>query len=520
MLTSPEHRPSNPALAQLLTLDLFGDQALLHAAAHAQSTNTPWPAKALELLAHNYSAKSIWAARIRIEPAKFPRFISAPTLEELNNLSIQSEIDIAYIVKVASTTPQVTVTYKNSTNAEFETTYFDIALQLLTHGLYHRGQINMLLRQAQLEPILVSYLDYSRLNNNINTLADPSNSDSIPATMQAIIIGEKLAVPTVSTLPVPIPGQGELLIRIEAAALNRRDYWIQQGKYAALQYPVVPGSDISGTVVATGPRTIGNLLGARVLVNPAFDHEASFDASNTSRPPLTILGMPRQGSLAQYIAIPEANVYTIPTHLDFYAAAALPLAGLTAWSALQKSSKEHNSLANKTVLITGIGGGVALFAFQFALAQHARVFVTSSSDQKIDKAMSLGASGGANYNDPAFLDTLKAQAGSFDVIIDGAAGPGLTDLLKLCAPRAKVVIYGGTQGSVPAISPQLIFWKELQIMGSTMGSSAEFEQMLTFVEEHKIIPVFEPPIPLTKASEAFQLLEGNHFGKIVVDVNH
>jgi NADPH:quinone reductase-like Zn-dependent oxidoreductase len=206
----------------------------------------------------------------------------------------------------------------------------------------------------------------------------------------------------------------------------------------------------------------------------------------------------------------------MPAHLSFEEAAALPLAGLTAYRALFSRAQLQ---AGEKVLISGIGGGVALFACQFAIAAGAEVYVTSSAQEKIDKAIRMGAKGGANYTEEKWAKPFGKAVGGFDVIIDSAAGDGFGNLVKLCNPGARIVIYGGTRGPWNGVSPQIVFWKQLNIMGSTMGSSEEFQAMIDFVSRHKIIPIIDGIYPIEKAAEAFDRMnQGLQFGKIVLTI--
>ena len=173
--------------------------------------------------------------------------------------------------------------------------------------------------------------------------------------------------------------------------------------------------------------------------------------------------------------------------------------------------------AEDKVLITGIGGGVALMAFQFALAMGATVFVTSGSPEKLAQATEMGAAGAVNYRDPDWSKQLKEMAGGFNLIIDSAGGSGFSQLLYLTRPGAKVVTYGGSKGVVPDISPQLIFWRQLSILGTSMGSPREFANMLSFVRERKIVPIVDSTFDLADGQRAFaRMEEGLQFGKLVL----
>jgi zinc-binding alcohol dehydrogenase/oxidoreductase len=329
--------------------------------------------------------------------------------------------------------------------------------------------------------------------------------------MKALVLQDKHRAAEVLEVPMPVAGPGEALVRVHAAALNHRDVWIQKGQYAGLKYPIVPGSDGAGVVVETGPGG-ADWVGRPVIINPALEWGTA--AAYQDPELFRILGLPDDGTLAEFVKVPVQNLVEKPTALSFEEAAALPLAGLTAWRALMVRARVR---AGEKVLITGVGGGVALFALQFAVAMGAEVLVTSGSVDKLDKAMAMGAMGGANYREEGWVERLKSLAGAFDVIMDGAAGDGLNDLLDLAAPGGRVVLYGATRGNPAQVMARRIFWKQLNVLGSTMGSPDDFTGMVEFVERHKIRPVVDRVFGLAQVEAAFRWMEeGKQFGKIVV----
>ncbi len=297
------------------------------------------------------------------------------------------------------------------------------------------------------------------------------------------------------------PMVDEVIVDIKASALNRRDLWIQEGKYAKIKLPCILGSDGAG-----------EHIGEKVVIYPAF--RWGNDPTHQSNE-FEVLGMPHHGCFAQRIAIPQANLFAIPSHLTFAEAAAFPLSGLTAWRALMTQSKAQKG---QKILISGVGGGVASFVLQFAIAHCMEVYVTSGTQEKIRKSIELGAVGGVNYKDTDAFDQLKKMAGGFDVVIDSAGGPNFHHLVKLCNPGASIVFYGGTLGNIDNLSPQIIFWKQLTIKGSTMGTMEEFSAMLDFISLHKIVPIIDKVFPLSEINQAFEYMKkGSHFGKIVLE---
>lgn len=316
-------------------------------------------------------------------------------------------------------------------------------------------------------------------------------------------------------VPLPEPGPGEVRVRLRAAALNHRDVWVQQGKYPGMRLPVTPGSDGAGTVEALGPDVDAAWLGRAVLINPGQDWG---DDPRFYQKSFTILGMPHDGTFAECVVVRAGYLHDKPAHLSFAEAAALPLGGLTAWRALFSRARLR---PGERVLISGVGGGVALQGLQFAVARGAEVWVTSGSDEKIERARALGARGGANYRQERWEKALVAQAGGgFDVILDSAGGEGFAALIEAAAPGGRIVFYGGTRGTITNVVPAKVFFKQLDLLGTTMGTPDEFAAMLRFVNEHRIRPVIDQTFPLEEAEAALRrLATGAQFGKLILEVD-
>ncbi len=321
--------------------------------------------------------------------------------------------------------------------------------------------------------------------------------------MKALTYRQKDVWPKLTEKPKPEPGENEVLVRLATAALNHRDVYIVKGLYPNVKKGVILGSDGAGW-----------LDEKRVLIQPGLhwgpDRRVQSDEYQ-------ILGMPTDGTFAEYIKLPQEHVFPVPEHLNFEEAAALPLAGLTAYRAtiVKGKASEH-----KNILITGIGGGVAQQAMVFSQAVDAEVYVTSSSDDKIDQAISSGARGGANYHDPDWPDQLKDQAGAFDLVVDGAAGDGFKHYVELAAPAGRIILYGGTAGKIDSINPYKLFWRQVTIMGTTMGAPSDFKDMLSFVKKYKIRPVVDRVYPLEQSEDAFKrMAESQQIGKIVFKID-
>lgn len=309
----------------------------------------------------------------------------------------------------------------------------------------------------------------------------------------------------------PAPAAGEVVVGLRTAALNHRDVWIKQGQYAGLKWPCIPGSDGAGVVTALSAGADPAWLGREVVINPSFNWGDDERAQGSA---FSILGLPRDGTLAEKIAVPVAQLAPKPSHLSWTEAAALPLAGLTAYRALFARARLR---AGERVLVNGIGGGVALFALQFAVAHGARVWVTSSSPEKIARAVALGAVGGFDYRDAGWTSTATKVAGGFDVIVESAGGEGFEKLLDAAAPGGRIVFFGATRGNPPALPMRKVFWRQLSLLGTTMGSPADWAAMTAFVALHHVRPVVSEVFPLDRAADAFALMErGEQFGKIAV----
>jgi len=299
------------------------------------------------------------------------------------------------------------------------------------------------------------------------------------------------------------PPPGFVKIDLAAAALNKRDDFILKGLYPGIRPNVILGSDGAGL-----------LAGKRVFFNPGINWGKDETVQSIN---YHILGMPSHGTFASSVLVPRENVFPIPNHLNFIEAAALPLAGLTAFRAL---FTRGNLKAGEKVLITGGGGGVAQLCIQFAIAKGAHVFSTTGSVDKFEQLESLGVDGVKNYNHHDWEKQLMESYGTFDLVVDSAGGDGFQKLVGLLKPAGRMVIYGGTLGKAHNLSPQIIFWRQLNILGSTMGSPSDFKSMVKFVDDHQIKLVIDSVYPLEDFRAAFERINsGSHFGKIVLRID-
>jgi NADPH:quinone reductase-like Zn-dependent oxidoreductase len=313
--------------------------------------------------------------------------------------------------------------------------------------------------------------------------------------------------------PDPRPGPAEAVVRLHAAALNRRDVWIRKGQYAGIKVPIILGSDGAGEVVDTGERVDRAWRGRQVVIDPSLNWGTDERAQDSG---FNILGLPVDGTYAEMVVVPAANLHARPAHLSWEEAAAVPLASVTAFRALVTRACVQ---AGETVLITGIGGGVATTALQIARHLGAKVYVTSGHDAKIEAAKRLGAMGGVNHRRDDWVRSLIADIGSRpDVIVDGAGGETFNKALDALKPGGRLVSYGSTLGAAQHVEIRRVFWKQLNVIGSTMGSPADFAAMLKLYESG-VKPVIDKVFPLEQAGDAHIRMEaGDQFGKIVLKI--
>lgn len=318
----------------------------------------------------------------------------------------------------------------------------------------------------------------------------------------------------IDDIPVPEPGPGEAVVRVRAAAFNRRDVFITQGLYPKIALPVVLGSDGAGEVAAVGSAVSHLHAGDDVVVDPMLgwgDDPHVWDARSSS-----ILGMPHPGTFAQYVAVPAENVYPKPRQLSMQEAASIPLAGLTAYRA---TFTRGGLRPGETVLITGVGGGVQTFVLLFAKRAGARAIVTSGSDVKLARAKALGADECVNYRSkPDWHKELRSM-GPIDLVVDSSGGDTLAKAIDAVRPGGRIAIYGGTNGDA-TIKPFPLFWKHVTIAGTSMGSPQDFQAMLALFDEGGLQPVVDEVFAMRDVVEAAErMASSNQFGKIVLDID-
>ncbi|KAI0396211.1 NAD(P)-binding protein [Xylariaceae sp. FL0594] len=329
--------------------------------------------------------------------------------------------------------------------------------------------------------------------------------------------------------PKPVPGPGEVLVRLHAAALNHRDHFQRQHLYPGLSFEHPILADGCGVVESAGPDTqsAAALVGKRVIVTPSRGWESAPEGPDAGAVFTVTGGVAATdcGTAQDYLVVPEGEVELAPEHLSTTEAAALPLVGLTGWRALV--TKSGNARTGANILVTGIGGGVALQTLQFGVTLGCNVYVTSGSAAKIERATrELGAKGGVSYRDADWDAQLKkllpADRPFLDAIIDGTGGDVVARGVRLLKPGGVISSYGMTLGpKMDWLMPAVL--KNIELRGTTMGSRREFADMVAFVREHRIRPVVSRVAKgldnLAEVEELFKdIREGNQFGKLVIEI--
>lgn len=333
---------------------------------------------------------------------------------------------------------------------------------------------------------------------------------------------------SIDEVPKPKPGNGEVLVQIHAAALNHRDLFIRQHLYPGTAFGVPLLADGCGTVAELGPGTDAKWKGKRVVINPGEGWQDSMEGPE-DKGGYKILGGTKtipNGTLQEYMVVKQTELEEAPAHLTSVEAAAVPLTGLTAWRAVMVKCGSHNIGPGKNVLVTGIGGGVALMALEFARAAGANVYVTSGSEDKIAKAKQLGAKGGVNYKekdwDKKLLGMLTTQKKQFDAIVDGAGADIVEKSARLLKAGGVVAVYGMTTGPKAPFLMQAVL-KNIEVKGSTMGSRKEFTDMIDFMKRTKAKPAVSSVaqgLDLDAINGLFdEMKNGSQFGKLVVEIS-
>lgn len=322
----------------------------------------------------------------------------------------------------------------------------------------------------------------------------------------------------IEDVATPVAGSGEVLLRVRAAALNHLDLWVRNGLPIETTMPHIGGSDIAGTVESLGPGVSGVQVGARVVVNPSLSCgqcEWCRAGEESLCAQYRILGEHTNGGFAEFVAVPAVNLFPIPVDYPFERAAAAPLAFLTAWRALLSKGRLG---AGSSVLVTGASGGVATAAIQIARYLGARVYALTTADNET-RTRALGADVVYDRNAGDFSKQIWQDTGKrgVDVILDSVGEAIWPQCVRALTRGGRLVSYGATTGTRGEIDLRVLFWRQLEILGSTMSNRSEFEEVMRLVFSGALEPVVDSVMPLTDIRTAHERMErGEHFGKIVL----
>jgi NADPH:quinone reductase-like Zn-dependent oxidoreductase len=321
-------------------------------------------------------------------------------------------------------------------------------------------------------------------------------------------------------LPLPEPGPGEVRVRIRAIALNHLDIWVRRGGPAfKLEYPHRLGSDIAGEVDALGPGVTGVTVGAKCIVQPGISCmrcSACLGGHDNLCRFYKILGENTQGGYAQFIVVPAVNIAPYPERLDFPNAAASILPFLTAWQMIVHKARVQ---PGETVLVQGAGSGIGVAAIQIAKLFGARVITTASSDEKLARAKQLGADVGIDYSKLDFAAECRklTDKRGVDAVIEHVGGDVFAASIRAVKNGGRIVTCGATAGFHPQIDLRHIFFRQVEVLGSTMGSKADMLTVLGHVAAGTLRPVIHEQLPLARAADAHRILEERKaFGRVIL----
>jgi zinc-binding alcohol dehydrogenase/oxidoreductase len=307
--------------------------------------------------------------------------------------------------------------------------------------------------------------------------------------------------------PDPEPGPGEVLIRLRAASLNHLDLWVRRG-LPSVPKPRILGADGAGVVAGLGEGVSGFAEGDRVVINPGLEHGDR----------ISVVGEHMDGTHAELVAMPAANVHPLPESLSFEDAAAFPLVFETAYRMLATRARLQ---PGEWVLVWGIGGGVATAALAIAKALGANVLATSSSDAKLERARELGADATVNHAEGDVRAEAKrvTDGRGIDVVVEHVGEATWASSLAVARAGARIVVCGATSGPNPPAQLHRVWWKQLDVLGSTMGTNADFDGAYELVKSGRALPVVDRVFPLAEARAAHERLESaEQFGKVVLSI--
>jgi len=327
----------------------------------------------------------------------------------------------------------------------------------------------------------------------------------------------------VAEVPTPEPGPKEVRIRVKAAALNHLDIWVRKGVASPkLPLPHILGADASGVVDAVGPGVTGFAPGDEVVVNPGLScgHcERCLAGEDNLCAKYEILGEHRFGAYAEYLVVPEVNLLKKPPNLSFEEAAAIPLTFLTAWQMVVDKLLVR---PGEDVLVMAAGSGVSVAAIQIAKLFGARIIATAGSEEKLRKAKELGADETVNYTHPDWPKEVRRLTGGkgADKVVDHTGALYFEGVIRATANGGRIAIAGASSGYEGTLPFAHVFFRQLSILGSTMGSKSRLFPILRFVEQGRLKPVVGQVLSLEEAAEGHRLLEERRvFGKVVLRVD-
>jgi NADPH:quinone reductase-like Zn-dependent oxidoreductase len=321
----------------------------------------------------------------------------------------------------------------------------------------------------------------------------------------------------VEDVDVPEPGPGEARVRVNASSLNHLDLWARRG-LPGVPMPHIGGSDIAGVVDAVGEGVDAERIGGRVVVDPSLHFESFEHRARGQRalPRFGVIGEHTQGGHAEYAVVPESNLVTLPDGVAFETAAAAGLAYVTAWRGLMTRGRLRNG---DRVLVTGASGGVSTAAVQIALHRGAEVYAVTSGADNVARVEELGADvvydrTAGDWSKALWADTDKEGV---DVVLDSVGELTWDACIRALAVGGRLVTYGATTGPRGAQDIRRVFWKQLSILGTTMGSPGEFRDVMALVFEGALQPAIAEILPLEGTRRGHELLEaGSVFGKLVI----
>lgn len=340
--------------------------------------------------------------------------------------------------------------------------------------------------------------------------------------MKAIVLREHGGpeVLRAEELPTPEPGPGEVRVRIRAVALNHLDLWVRRGGPAFhLEYPHRLGADIAGTIDAVGPG-VALEVGGKCVVQPGLSCmrcQACLDGHDNLCRHYKLLGENTQGGYAESIVVPATNIAPYPERLDFAHAASGILTFMTAWQMVVRKAAVQ---PGDTVLVHGAGSGIGVAAIQIAKLFGARVIATAGSDHKLTLAKELGADATINYKTEDFAAECRAQTlkRGVDAVIEHVGGEVFEKSIKAVRNGGRIVTCGATAGFHPSIDLRHIFFRQIEVLGSTMSSKADLLAVLSHIAAGRLEPIVYEVMPLARAAEAHRILEERTaFGKLVLE---